>query len=58
MNQKHEQNIYDANLNVNLMTEKVIQIKSRLMTHVNVSAKIKKAFMQKRLYLESKYMYL
>ena len=30
MNQKHQQSIYHVNLNVNLMVENVIQIKSRI----------------------------
>ena len=40
MNQKYEQNIYHANVNVNLMGKKnVIQIKSGIMINADVSAK-------------------
>ena len=42
MNQKQKQNIHHANLNVNLMVEDVIQIKSRIIKNANVSAKILK----------------
>ena len=45
MNQNHSQNLYHANLNANLMVENVIQIKSRIMINVNVSAKIQKDIM-------------
>ena len=40
MNQQHKKNIYHANVNVNLMVENVIQIKSGLMRNVEVSVKI------------------
>ena len=40
MNQQHKKNIYHANVNVNLMVENVIQIKSGLMRNVDVSVKI------------------
>ena len=40
MNQQHKKNIYHANVNVNLMAENVIQIKSGLMRNVDVSVKI------------------
>ena len=42
MNRKQKQNIHHANLNVNLMVEDVIQIKSRIIKNANVSAKILK----------------
>ena len=40
MNQQHKKNIYHANVNVNLMVENVIQIKSGLMRNVDVSVNI------------------
>ena len=40
MNQKHYKNIYHANINVNLMVEKVIKIKSGIITNVDKSVKI------------------
>ena len=40
MNQQHKKNIYHANVNVNLMVENVIQIKSGLMRNVDVSVKM------------------
>ena len=40
MNQKYEQNMYHANLNVNLMEKKnVIQIKNGIMIDADVSVK-------------------
>ena len=39
MNQNHKKNIYHANVNVNLMVENVIQIKSGLRKNVDVSVK-------------------
>ena len=42
MNQKVLQNIYDASVNVSLMTGNVIQIKSGIMTNVDASAKVQK----------------
>ena len=39
MNQKHKKNIYHVNVNLNLMVENVIQIKSGLMRNVDVSVK-------------------
>ena len=45
MNQKHEQNIYHANVNVNLIVKIVIQIKSVITINVGVSAKIRKNIM-------------
>ena len=36
---KHLQNLYHKNINVNLMVENVIQIKSGIMINVDVSAK-------------------
>ena len=57
MNKKDEQNIY--HVNVYIFDEKnVIQTKSWLKINANVIAKIKKTFVSKRLYLESKYMHL
>ena len=40
MNQKHQQNLYHANENVNLMGKNVTQIKIRTTINVDVSAKI------------------
>ena len=40
MNQKHYQSIYYANVNVNLMVENVIQIKSEKTMNVDASVKI------------------
>ena len=40
MNQKHEQNMHHANVNVNLMVENVIQIKSGII--INVVASVEK----------------
>ena len=40
MNEKHQQNIYNADINVNLMEENVIQIKGGSTTKVDVSAKV------------------
>ena len=42
MNQKHQQNMYNAYVNVNLRVENVIQIKRGIIINVNVSAKIRK----------------
>ena len=39
MNQKLEQKIYHANVNVNLMEEDVIQIKRGIMINVDMSVK-------------------
>ena len=39
MNQKFQRKIYHANVNVNLMKENVIQIKSKIMMNIDVSAK-------------------
>ena len=39
MNQKFERKTYHANLNVNLMIENVIQIKSEIMINVDSSTK-------------------
>ena len=39
MNQKHQQSIYHANVNVNLMEENVIQINGGIMINVDVSVK-------------------
>ena len=39
MNRKHWQNIYHANVNVNLMEQNAIQIKSEITINVVVSAK-------------------
>ena len=40
MNEKHQQNIHNADINVNLMEENVIQIKGGSTTKVDVSAKV------------------
>ena len=40
MNQRFQQKIYHTNINVSLMKENVIQIKSGIMIHVDVSVKI------------------
>ena len=39
MNRKHEQSIYHANLNVNLMVENIAQIKSGITINVNVTVR-------------------
>ena len=39
MNQKHWQNLYHANLNVNLLEENVTQISGGLMVNIDVSVK-------------------
>ena len=39
MNRKHYQNIYHANVNVNLMVENVIQIKKGAMINIDASLK-------------------
>ena len=39
MNWKHKQSIYHANVNVSLIVEIVVQIKSGIRINVNVSAK-------------------
>ena len=51
MNQRFLENIYHANVNVNLMEESVNQIKCGIM--INVGASEKTSYMSKRLYLES-----
>ena len=55
INQKFQQKIYYKNVNVNLMKENGIQIKSGIMINVNVSVK---NIYVKRLYLECWCMYL
>ena len=45
---------YNANVNVDLMEENVIQINARIA--INVNANVKMSCMWKRLYLESFYM--
>ena len=42
MNQKHQQNTYQANVTVNSIAENVIQIKRGIKINVGVTAKIKK----------------
>ena len=42
MNQKHQQNMHNAYVNVNLRVVNVIQIKRGIIINVNVNAKIKK----------------
>ena len=39
MNQKHKKSMYHANVNLNLMVENVIHIKSELMINVYMSVK-------------------
>ena len=39
MNQNFQQKIYHVNVSVSLMQENVIQIKSRIMTNIDVSVK-------------------
>ena len=39
MNQKHQQSIYNANVNVNLLEENVMQINGGIMINVYVSVK-------------------
>ena len=39
MNQKHEQKIYHANVNINLLVESVIQIKSGIIIIVDANVK-------------------
>ena len=39
MNQKHKKSMYHANVNLNLMAENVIHIKSELMINVYMSVK-------------------
>ena len=39
MNRKHEQSIYHANLNVNLMVGNIAQIKSGITINVNVTVR-------------------
>ena len=41
MNQKHQQTIYHANLNVDLMEENIIEINGAIM--INVDASVKKS---------------
>ena len=45
MKQKHYQNIYHLNVNVNLMVENIIQIQIRIVINVDVSANIQKSIM-------------
>ena len=45
MNRKHQQNMYHVNVNINLMVENVIQIKSGIM--INVGGKAKNIYLQK-----------
>ena len=53
---KHKQNIYHVSVNVNLIIENVIQIKSGITINVGVSAKSQKNIMcVKKLYLEFYY---
>ena len=50
MNRKHEQSIYHANVNVNLMEENVIQINGGITTNVNVSV-IKNIYVKKNMFV-------
>ena len=45
MNQRNLQSIHHGNVNVNLMLESVIQIKSTIKTNIDVSVKILKNIM-------------
>ena len=55
----NESKTYHANVNVNLMKENLIQIKSGTTINADVSANIQKSScVRKRLHLYSKYMYL
>ena len=57
MSKKCWQSRYRANVNVDLMVENVIQIKSGKTVNVSVSVKIiKKNMLEQRLYLESCFM--
>ena len=57
MSKKCWQSRYHANVNVDLMVENVIQIKSGKTVNVSVSVKIiKKNMLEQRLYLESCFM--
>ena len=54
-NQKFQQKTYHANVNVNLIEENIIRVKSGIM--INVNAKCKKHYLcEKKLYFESYYM--
>ena len=58
MNQKHSQNIYYANININFKAENEIQFKKEI-RNVGVMAKVQKNIIRaKRLHLESCYMNL
>ena len=57
MNKKHQQNIYHVHVNVNLMVENVIQIKTGTTINVDVSVKIHKNIRCVKK-LKSQYMYL
>ena len=37
MNRKHQQSIYHANVNISLIAEDIIQIKSRIVVNIDVS---------------------
>ena len=50
MNRKHEQSIYHANVNVNLMEENVIQINGGITTNVNVRV-IKNIYVKKNMFV-------
>ena len=57
MNQKHQQSIYHANVNVNLMVENLIQIKSGIILNVDTSSKniyVKKIIIGILLYVVAK----
>ena len=53
---KHLQNLYHKNINVNLMVENVIQIKSGIMIDVGTMQKV--SYMWRVLYLESYYIFV
>ena len=58
MNQRRQQNMYDTNVNVNLMVENVIQIKSQIIRNVCKSVKniiyVKKIIFENLLHVVAK----
>ena len=51
MNQMYEQNIYHANVNVNLMVENVVQIKNGITINNEVSPKSERTSCAKKEYI-------
>ena len=49
MNKKHQQNIYHGHINANLITENVIQIKSKKTKNFDVCAKIRENMCTKKI---------